>query len=149
MAAPMRLPIIPPIAAPVMVPTARLPVAPPIALPITAPAPAPTRVPPTCFGPASDEHAATAAPSHATATTAAAAAPGGGPAACFGPATGGAPPPRRSKPCDGHNADRKFGNHAVPSPSATNRDLITATAGQRPDAARRSPKDSDWGKTLM
>jgi hypothetical protein len=36
-------------------------------LPISAPAPAPTRVPPTSFGPESDEHAATAAPSNATA----------------------------------------------------------------------------------
>src|SRR4051812_14529357 len=70
MAAPMRLPSMPPTAAPVIVPSARLPVEPPIALPIAAPAPAPTRVPPTSFGPESEEeHAASAAPAHAIART--------------------------------------------------------------------------------
>src|SRR4051794_15490356 len=69
MAAPMRLPIIPPMAAPATVPSPRLPAAPPIALPIAAPAPAPTSVPPTSFGPESHAQAASAAPNSATART--------------------------------------------------------------------------------
>src|SRR4029079_18999549 len=62
----MRLPSMPPSAAPASVPTARLPAAPPMALPMSAPAPAPTRVPPTSLGPESVEQAASAAPSNAT-----------------------------------------------------------------------------------
>src|SRR6266446_5612002 len=58
----MRLPSMPPMAAPASVPTARLPAAPPTALPISAPAPAPTSVPPTSFGPESAAQAASAAP---------------------------------------------------------------------------------------
>src|SRR5205814_7952595 len=65
----MRLPSMPPIAAPASVPTARLPAAPPIALPSSAPAPAPTKVPPTSFGPESAAQAASAALVKATITT--------------------------------------------------------------------------------
>src|SRR5580704_13974163 len=67
MAAPTRLPIRPPAAAPIRVPANRLPTLPPMALPIAPPATAPSAVPPTSFGPESDEQPARSTPRSANA----------------------------------------------------------------------------------